>query len=350
MQGTRKMAMILLALLLTGGLAYAGAVVFGGWGGPKWADGYLYEADDLLLFAKLTKTADEKMEMEWTRLEKGLDGGVPVLNQMRAVYPAEVVENGELAIQGGNPGEMLSARVNPDELVLSKALRDVVPAGTRLSAADPEEFERRREAFAARIQREAEERKAEQAREKERVDQAKKAEKVRRLQNDLLENVQYLEKLDFSAELGAYEEQVVSLRSLLDEVKAYSGDPSLHRTEYEVMAATVESMKVLREGIEALADSMKRKKQNIENLASILETDMVDLTRTWEEIAAQVPDAGNRQQELSQVKEAASQAIARANERMAAGQGKEAEAIRQAEALYREAREILARTKEQHGW
>jgi len=349
MRETRKVTMILFVLLLAGGLVWAAVALFGRLGGLGWAEGYLYETEDVLLFVHLTENADENMEMEWSRLEKGLERGVPVLKQMNALYSAELMQDGVLAIQGENGEELGTARLSADELVLSAALRDIAAAETRLLAAKPEEFELKRASFAARIQREAEEKKAEQAREKERVEHAKKAEKVKRLRDDLRENVQYLEKLDFSAEQNGMQEQLASMRTLLGEVKGYAASPSLHQTEIEVMAATVESLELLRAGTEELAAGMRRKTQNMENLVSILETDMLDLTRTWEEIAADVPDAARQEQELSQVKAAASQAVARAKERIAANQGEQEEALRQAEALCREAREILNRVKKQHG-
>lgn len=347
----QKVAIILLALLLVGGISYAGISAFGGWGGAKLAGGYLYEAEGILLYAKMTQTGKDEVEVGLTLLEKVTEGGgIPALRSTSFTYPATVNRAGELSLHVENPERKLTALFTQDELHFSEPLSKALPVEARFLAADLAVFESKREALAARIQQQAEEKREELAREKERAEKAKKVEQVARLKADLLENSQYLDKLDFSAELGAYEEQLISLQKLLDEVNAYAAETSLHRTEYEVMAATVESMKVLRDGVAALADTIERKKQNVNNLISILEADRADLTHTWEEIASEVPDAESQLQELNRVTETATLAIARAKERMAASAAKQTDARQQAEALYQQALAVLGQTKAKHGF
>jgi chromosome segregation ATPase len=350
MQSKHKVAIILLALLIVGGIAYAGMRLIPGLGGVKLAEGYLYEAEEALVYAKTTKISEQEVEVELTVLAEGIKGGVPVLESASAAYPATFNEEGQLLLQLDESEGQLAAVVTEEELLFSEPLTDVLPQDAKLVATALAEFQSKQEAFATRIEQAAEAKREEQAREKARVEKAQKVEKVARLKADLLENIQYLEDLDFSAELGTDKENLAILQSLLDEVNAYAAEATLLRAEYEAMAATVESMKVLRDGVGALADSIEQKKKNIENLISILEADMADLTATWEEIADEIPDADKQLQELNEVKDKTTQAIAQAKERMAASDSEQTNSRQQAEGLYQQAITVVNQTKEKHGF
>ncbi|WP_400164216.1 hypothetical protein ACAF76_015045 [Brevibacillus sp. TJ4] len=350
MQTKRNIALILFAILIVGGIAYAAVGLIPGWGGVKLAEGYLYETEETLVYLKTEQASEQEVKVEVTLLARETKGGIPVLNSTTASYPATLGEEGELLLDLGEMEELWTARVEGSELVTSAPLPGVLPQETRLAAADLDVFQQKQQAWEAQIQQEAAAKREEQAIEKERVEKAQKTEKLARLKADLRENIEYLDGLDFSMEVSTDQENLASMQSILDEVNMYAGQSSMHRTEYEVMAATVDSMKVLRDGIGTLAESIERKKQNIDNLISILEADKADLLTTWEEIKGDLPDADKQLQELHQVIEQTEQAIAKAKERVEASAGAQTDSRQQADRLYQQAVTAVNQVKEKFGF
>ncbi|MCM3078146.1 MULTISPECIES: hypothetical protein [Brevibacillus] len=336
-----KLVIILLALVIIAALGYIG---FRALDSVDLAEGYLYEEENLLLYAKVTNA--EKIAVDVTEWKVESEQGIPVLRNKQEAYGGRI-EDEKLVLQQ-DAEKTWSATFTKDELVFIDPVSDAVTAEARWKAATLATYEAKQKALEERIQQEAEKKKKEKALEEERVQLAKKLDQLKRLKADLLENTNYLNESQFSDETSVSQSHMEQMQGLLEEVKSYASSPSLHRVEFEVMGATVESMSVLRDGVRILEENIDRKKKAMTNLIEILESDLADLEKTWEAVKEEVQDAENQLKELEAVKTATTQALAQAEERIVASEKELSAAEKKADELLRQAQGLVNQTKEKH--
>lgn len=334
----RNLVILLIALAVVAGLGFAGFRLFGA---TDLAEGYLYEEENLLLYAKVTQA--EEIGVEITEWRVVTEKGIPVLKTREDAYKATVDEHQLTLRQDGE--KTWSASVTKEELILHDPVTEGLAADTKWQASDPAGFEAKRKALEERVQQQAEQKKKEQAIEEERVRIAEAGDKFKRLKADLQENSEYLDATQFSDETSVAENQLAHMQSLLEEVRLYAEQTSMNRMEFEVMQATVDSMKVIRDGTGTIQENIDRKKTGMVNLTEILEADVAELDKIWEQVISQLPDAKSQEEEYKQVKETVATAIAKAKERLAAGEQTVAKTKQEIEALYGNAATMLQQAK-----
>jgi hypothetical protein len=330
-----KLVMILLVLVIVAGLGVLGYRTLGT---VDLAEGYLYEEENLLLFAKVTNA--EEISVEVTEIKVESEQGIPALKSKQEVYKGSVAEEKLVLAQEG--GKTWSATVTKDEMVFLDPLSPAVPVGAKWVASTIATFEEKQKALDVRVKQEAERKKKEEAQ----VQMAKNIEKFTRLKADLLENNNYLNESQFSEETSLSQSHMAQLHGLLEEIKTYAAEPSLHRTEYEVMVTTVDSMKVLSDGIGILGENIARKKQSMGDLIGILESDVNELEKLWEEVKGEIPEAEKQKTEFESVKTATTEALDQAKERIAASDKDLSANQQEAQALYGQAQGLVKQTKE----
>lgn len=329
---------LLLALVVVAGLGFAGLSVYGT---TDLAEGYLYEEENLLLYAKVTKA--EETGVEITNWQVVTEKGIPVLKNRQDSYKATVDEH-QLTLRQ-DVEKTWSAAFTKDELILHDPVVEGLAADSKWLASDPLAFEAKQKALVERVQQQAEQKKKEMAIEEERVRMAEAGDKFKRLEADLQENSEYLDATQFSDETAVAQNQLAHMQDLLQEVQAYAKQSSMNHMEFEVMQATVESMKVIRDGASTILENIDKKKTGLVNLSEILESDVAELDKIWEQVISQTPDAKSKEGEYLSVKETVTTAIAQAKERLAAGEKATAKAKQEIEALYGNATGLLQQTK-----
>ncbi|MFD2369962.1 hypothetical protein ACFSO0_08290 [Brevibacillus sp. GCM10020057] len=348
MSNNKRFAFIVAALVV---IAAAGFAISRLFGGVSYAEGYLYEEENRMIYAKVTPGEEQgqvKVDVTDTYVEE--EDSVPVLKTASSVYTGSA-EDGKLALTSAQqPGKPVAATVTADELVFLGPLQEGGQALPKLAASQDAAYQKQLAAMTARINELAEGKKKElaekRAKEAARVEFAKKVEKTDRLVADLVENAQYLTDLQFADEASLYQEQVAELQGLLEEVRLYAGQPGLQQAEYAVMKEHVSAMKVLVDGIKATDTSVKGKKQRMTDIMSVLETDLADVKATWEEIRNKgVPKPDERQKALDKALSTASEAIAQAKQRMAAIDKQQSSAGQKAAQMYSEANALLGKSE-----
>lgn len=338
-----KLVMIMLGLVIIAVLGYLGYRTLNT---VDLAEGYLYEEENLLLYAKVTNA--EQITLDVTEWKVETEQGIPVLRSKQRSYAGQVETDKLVLRQDGE--KTWSAAFTKDELVFLDPVSDAVTAEARWQAAPLATYETKQKAMDERIQREAEKKKQEKALEEERVQLAKRLDQLKRLKADLQENIQYLHESQFSEETDMARSQLTQMQGLLEEVKSYASSSSMHRVEFEVMGATVESMSVLRDGIRAIEDRMDRKEKAMNNLIEILESDLSELEKTWKDVKDQVQAAKVQSKEIEEVKAATAQALAQAEERIMASDKEHSATEKEADELLRQAQGLVNRMKEKYAF
>lgn len=348
MRNKNRFAIIVVALIV---IAAAGFAISRFFGGVSYAEGYLHEEENRMIYAKVTPVQEQsqiKVEVTDTYVEE--KDSVPVLKTASYVYKGSA-ENGKLALTSAQqPAKPVEATVTADELVFQGPLEEGGEALPKLVASQDVAYQKQLAAMTARINEQAEVKKKEleekQAKEAARVEFAKKVEKTDRLVADLVENSQYLTDLQFADEASLCQEQVTDMQGLLEEVKLYAEQPGLQQTEYAVMKEHVSAMEVLVDGIKAMDASIKDKKQRMSDIMSVIEADLAEVKATWEEIKTKgVPKPDERQKAQDKAVSTASEAITQAKQRMAAIDKQQASAGQKAAQLYSEANALLTKSK-----
>ncbi|MDF2679488.1 MAG: hypothetical protein K0R47_678 [Brevibacillus sp.] len=335
-----KITMSVIALVVL--VAVAGSFGSRLFGGVSVAEGYLYEEENRMIFAKVTPDREQtKVEVIDTYVET--QDTVPVLKTETHTYTGSM--NGDKLALKPQSGEPVNATVSAKELVFLSPLKDGGQAPPKLEASQSALYQKQLEAMTTRINELAEVKKKEvaekRAKEEARVQFAQKVEKTGRLEADLVENAQYLTDLQFSDEASVYQDHVTELQGLLDEVKLYAGQPALQKTEYELMKETVGAMKVLVDGMQSMDASVKDKKKRMTDIMSVLETDVADTKAIWEEIKGSVPNPDARQKSFDAAVKTATKAMEQAKQRMTAIDNEKATATQKATKLYGDANALL---------
>lgn len=340
-----KIAIIVIALVVLAGAGFGLSKLFGG---VSFAEGYLYEEENRMIYAKVTAEQDkEKVEVIDTYVET--EDSVPILKTASYVYTGKLEGDKLVLVPAQQPGAPVNATVSRDELAFQGPLQAGKQVPPALSANSSAYYQEQLEAMTTRINELAEVKKKEvaekRAKEEARVQFAKKVEKTDRLVLDLEENAKYLTDVQFADEASMFTEHASELAALLDEVKLYGEQPSVQETEYAVMKETVGAMKVLVDGIQSMEKSVKDKKQRMTDIMKVMETDLADSQATWEEIKADAPKSEERQKALDAAVKTAKESMEQAKQRMAAIDKQQTAAVQTAAKLYGEANALLAKAK-----
>lgn len=346
MLGKQKIAVAVIALVVVAALGYAGFRLFGG---VSYAEGYLYEDENRLLYATVAPSGDQvNVEVREARVET--EDSIPVVKNNTLSFTGSI-EGSELHLKAQSD-QPLDAKVSGDELIFLGPLTAGEPGGMRLAASQTAAYKEKLDAMTARVNLHAEQKKKEvaekKAKEEARVQFAKKVERTTKLIADLVENSKYLTDLDFTEEAASYNEQIVELQGLLDEMKNYAAQPGLKEMEFQVMQETAGSMKVLLDGLKVIDDNISSKQSRMNSIMEVLETDLVDTKTSWEEIKDAVPDAANRMKAYDEAVKTASQAVEQAKKRMVSIQKEQTDKKQQAAALYQTAVGLVNQTKAKH--
>lgn len=349
MQGKNKRLLLGIALLVV--------IVLGFWGyrllGPvALAEGYLYEDNSRMVYAKAT-AENGQVNVEVTLSKLLVEDTIPRLQTETSVWTG-TMENNTLTLQEKKTGQKLQAKLSADGLLFQGPLAQGEPAETMLTASDKQTYDDNLAAWTKSVEQEAAQKKKEleeqQAKEAARVAFAKKVEQTGRLTADMLESAQYLQEIQFTEELQFSKDQVVELQGLLDELTTYAKQPGLSKMEYDVMAETFGSMKVLVDGMNAMENTIAQKKKRMQDIIAVLETDMKDAQTVWEEIKASVTDAEKREKALTEAVKTGSDAIAQANERLGMLEKEQASVKASANKLYQQAAAVLEQTRAKYGY
>jgi hypothetical protein len=349
MQGKNKRLYLGIALLVV--------IVLGFWSyrllGPiALAEGYMYEDNSRMVYAKATAENDQ-VSVEVTLTKLLVEDTIPRLQTETSVWTG-TMENNTLTLQEKTTSQKLQAKLRRDGLLFQGPLAQGEPAEILLAASNKQAYDDKLAAWTKNVEQEAAQKKKEveeqRAKEAARVEFAKKVERTERLTADMLESAQYLQEIQFAEELQFSKDQVVELQGLLDELTAYAKQPGLSKTDYDVMAGTLNNMKVLVDGINAMDGTIEQKKKRMQDIIAVLETDMKDAQAVWEEIKASVTDIEKREKALTEAVKAGSDAIAQANERINALGNEQAGVKASADKLYRQAAAVLEQTRAKYGF
>jgi vacuolar-type H+-ATPase subunit I/STV1 len=349
MQGKNKRLYLGIALLVV--------IVLGFWSyrllGPiALAEGYMYEDNSRMVYAKATAENDQ-VSVEVTLTKLLVEDTIPRLQTETSVWTG-TMENNTLTLQEKTTSQKLQAKLRRDGLLFQGPLAQGEPAEILLAASNKQVYDDKLAVWTKNVEQEAAQKKKEveeqRAKEAARVEFAKKVERTERLTADMLESAQYLQEIQFAEELQFSKDQVVELQGLLDELTAYAKQPGLSKTDYDVMAGTLNNMKVLVDGINAMDGTIEQKKKRMQDIIAVLETDMKDAQAVWEEIKASVTDIEKREKALTEAVKAGSEAIAQANERINALGNEQAGVKASADKLYRQAAAVLEQTRAKYGF
>ncbi|RNB51746.1 hypothetical protein EDM57_22090 [Brevibacillus gelatini] len=349
MQGKNKRLLLGIALLVV--------IVLGFWGyrllGPvALAEGYMYEDNSRMVYAKATAENDQ-VNVEVTLSKLLVEDTIPRLQTETSAWTG-TMENNTLTLQEKKTGQKLQAKLSADGLLFQGPFAQGEPTETMLTASDKQTYDDKLAAWTKSVEQEATQKKKEleeqQAKEAARVAFAKKVEQTGRLTADMLESAQYLQEIQFTEELQFSKDQVVELQGLLDELTTYAKQPGLSKMEYDVMSGTLGSMKVLVDGMNAMENTIAQKKKRIQDIIAVLETDMKDAQTVWEEIKASVTDAEKREKALTEAVKTGSDAIAQANERLGTLEKELASVKASANRLYQQAVAVLEQTRVKYGY
>jgi hypothetical protein len=349
MQGKNKRLYLGIALLVV--------IVLGFWSyrllGPiALAEGYMYEDNSRMVYAKATAENDQ-VSVEVTLTKLLVEDTIPRLQTETSVWTG-TMENNTLTLQEKTTSQKLQAKLRRDGLLFQGPLAQGEPAEILLAASNKQVYDDKLAVWTKNVEQEAAQKKKEveeqRAKEAARVEFAKKVERTERLTADMLESAQYLQEIQFAEELQFSKDQVVELQGLLDELTAYAKQPGLSKTDYDVMAGTLNNMKVLVDGINAMDGTIEQKKKRMQDIIAVLETDMKDAQAVWEEIKASVTDIEKREKALTEAVKAGSDAIAQANERINALGNEQAGVKASADKLYRQAAAVLEQTRAKYGF
>jgi hypothetical protein len=349
MQGKNKRLYLGIALLVV--------IVLGFWSyrllGPiALAEGYMYEDNSRMVYAKATAENDQ-VSVEVTLTKLLVEDTIPRLQTETSVWTG-TMENNTLTLQEKTTSQKLQAKLRRDGLLFQGPLAQGEPAEILLAASNKQVYDDKLAVWTKNVEQEAAQKKKEveeqRAKEAARVEFAKKVERTERLTADMLESAQYLQEIQFAEELQFSKDQVVELQGLLDELTAYAKQPGLSKTDYDVMAGTLNNMKVLVDGINAMDGTIEQKKKRMQDIIAVLETDMKDAQAVWEEIKASVTDIEKREKALTEAVKAGSDAIAQANERLSALGNEQAGVKASADKLYRQAAAVLEQTRAKYGF
>jgi hypothetical protein len=339
------------------GIALLAVIVLGFWSyrllGPiALAEGYMYEDNSRMVYAKATAENDQ-VSVEVTLTKLLVEDTIPRLQTETSVWTG-TMENNTLTLQEKTTSQKLQAKLRRDGLLFQGPLAQDEPAEILLAASNKQAYDDKLAAWTKNVEQEAAQKKKEveeqRAKEAARVEFAKKVERTERLTADMLESAQYLQEIQFAEELQFSKDQVVELQGLLDELTAYAKQPGLSKTDYDVMAGTLNNMKVLVDGINAMDGTIEQKKKRMQDIIAVLETDMKDAQAVWEEIKASVTDIEKREKALTEAVKAGSDAIAQANERINALGNEQAGVKASADKLYRQAAAVLEQTRAKYGF
>jgi hypothetical protein len=339
------------------GIALLAVIVLGFWSyrllGPiALAEGYMYEDNSRMVYAKATAENDQ-VNVEVTLTKLLVEDTIPRLQTETSVWTG-TMENNTLTLQEKTTSQKLQAKLRRDGLLFQGPLAQDEPAEILLAASNKQAYDDKLAAWTKNVEQEAAQKKKEveeqRAKEAARVEFAKKVERTERLTADMLESAQYLQEIQFAEELQFSKDQVVELQGLLDELTAYAKQPGLSKTDYDVMAGTLNNMKVLVDGINAMDGTIEQKKKRMQDIIAVLETDMKDAQAVWEEIKASVTDIEKREKALTEAVKAGSDAIAQANERINALGNEQAGVKASADKLYRQAAAVLEQTRAKYGF
>jgi len=339
------------------GIALLAVIVLGFWSyrllGPiALAEGYMYEDNSRMVYAKATAENDQ-VSVEVTLTKLLVEDTIPRLQTETSVWTG-TMENNTLTLQEKTTSQKLQAKLRRDGLLFQGPLAQGEPAEILLAASNKQVYDDKLAVWTKNVEQEAAQKKKEveeqRAKEAARVEFAKKVERTERLTADMLESAQYLQEIQFAEELQFSKDQVVELQGLLDELTAYAKQPGLSKTDYDVMAGTLNNMKVLVDGINAMDGTIEQKKKRMQDIIAVLETDMKDAQAVWEEIKASVTDIEKREKALTEAVKAGSDAIAQANERINALGNEQAGVKASADKLYRQAAAVLEQTRAKYGF
>ncbi|MGN7468356.1 hypothetical protein [Brevibacillus sp. SAFN-007a] len=341
------------------GIALLAVIALGIWGYRLWgpitlAEGYLYEDDSRMVYARITREQDQdQVHVEVTLSRMLVEDTIPRLQTETNVWTG-TIKSDMLTLQEKTTGHKLQAKVSDSDLLFQGPLAQGEQTETRLVASTRQTYDDKLAAWTTRVEQEAEQRKKaveeQRAKEAARVAFAKKVEQTSKLTADLLESAQYLQEIQFADELRFSEDQVAELQGLLDELITYAKQPGVSKMEYDVMAGTLGSMKVLVEGMNAMDSTIAQKKKRMQDIITVLETDMQDAQAVWEEIKANVADAQKREAALTEAVQAGSAAVAQAKQRLGTMEQEQARARSTASNLYQKAAAMLEQTKAKYGY
>ncbi|MGG4497983.1 hypothetical protein [Brevibacillus reuszeri] len=349
MRGKNK-AIIFIALIVVAALGFVG---YRYWSPVSLAEGYLYEDNSHLLYAKvIPNEKNVSVKIVATKVEKETDD-IPTLTNQTLQLTGTIDGDKLVLTQAEGTGEV-QARVSANELVFQGPIAGIEGSETKLRASQAAPYENKLQALTAQVTQEAEQKKKEvaerRAKEAARVDFAKKVERSGKLAADLLETSQYLTDIQFSDETSFNQEQVTELQGLLDELNQYAKQSGMNKTEFEVMQGTAGSMKVLVDGMNTMDASIQEKKKSMNDLIAVLETDIVDIKTVWDEIKASVPDAQKREEAVNQAIKTGTDAVQKAKQQLASIE-KEQTALKQsATKLYQDAVSVVSQTKAKYAF
>ena len=351
MRGKNKATIIIIALIVVAALGFAGYRYFSP---VTLAEGYLYEDSSHLLYVKVTpEEKNVKVEISAAKVEKDTDD-IPTLKSDTQQFTG-TIDGGKLILKPQpDSGAELHATVSAEELVFQGPIADIQATEAKLLASQAAAYEKKLQDLTALVMQEAEQKKKEvaerRAKEQERVDFAKKVERTTKLAADLIETAQYLTEIQFSEETSFNQEQVTELQGLLDELGQYAKQPSIHKTEFEVMQGTASSMKVLVDGMNTMDATIQEKKKSMNDLIAVLETDITDIKSVWEEIKVTVPDAQKREETVNQAIKTGTEAIQKAKQQLAAIEKEQAGLKQSANKLYQDAVNVISQTKTKYAF
>lgn len=357
MQGKNKRIVGIIALLVVCALGF--------WGYRALmpialAEGYLYADQSRMVYAKVTPE-QEQLNVEITLSKLLVEDTVPRLQTETSLFTG-TREGDALTLQPKSASAdktaesvgPLQAKLSADGLLITGSLSQGEPQETKLVASTNQAYSDKLAAWTKSVELEAEQKKkvlAEQrAKEEARVAFANKVVRTEKLAADLQESAQYLQEIQFADEIQFSKDQTAELQGLLDELTTYSKQPSLSKMEYDVMAGTLGSMKVLVDGMDAMDSTIAQKKQSMQDLIAVLETDIKDTQTVWEEIKANAPDAANREKALQAAIKAGTDAIDQAKQRLAALEKEHGGGKTAANKLYQQAANVLQQTKAKYGF
>ncbi|HBZ80246.1 MULTISPECIES: hypothetical protein [Brevibacillus] len=315
------------------------------------AEGYLLEADNRLLFAKVV-AGKEDVAVKLYEAKVETSNNLPVIKSNSYAYSGSL-EKGNLILKT-LLGQPITATVNEKELTFHGQTEEGYVGETKLLASQSTTYNEKLEAMkkrvseqTAQIQKQTEEKKAQEA-----ADQAfgEKVQRTSDLQVKIAEDAKKLSNMIFSEEQTLYEEHLTELQRMVEELSAYAQKPDLHDTDYATMETMVGGMEVQLGSLAVVLTRVEDKKKAMNEIMATLQKDMDETKVLWDQIKDEIPGFNSSLQAYNEAMKTGFDASEQAKARMAETEKQQSSIKEIAEGLYKKAEGILSQTKAKYNF
>lgn len=335
MLARKKLLISALTLLILASLAYGGIYYVGK---VQLAEGYLYEDENRLLFAKVIP-GEDNLQVELHEAKIDTSDKLPVIQNNSYSYSG-MMDDGQLILQATG-GKQITATVNQAELVFHDQTTEANVGGAKLLASPYTTYSQKLDAMKKRVSEQA----AQIQKEEAEAAFAQNVEKTGKYQSYIAENAKYLSEMDFQDESQSYEQSLAELQGLLDEISSMAQKPDLSKAELTTMEIMVGSMETVLSGLEDIDQKLALKKKSMNEVMATLQSDMDETKKLWDQIKDGIPDVNSRLQAYNESMKSGTQAIQQAKEKIAKAEKLHASNKKKSAALYQKAGAIISQTK-----